>query len=69
MPKFKIDGIDYNSEDLSENGKAQLASLQFLDMQIRKIKDEIAIYNTARKTYIAGLKDQLKKSEPIDDKK
>ena len=33
MPKITVDDIDYNTEDLSENGKAQLASLQFLEMQ------------------------------------
>ena len=62
MPKFTVDGIDYNTEDLSENGKAQLASLQFLEFQIRKIKDEIAVYNTAKASYIAGLKAELEKS-------
>ena len=60
MPKFTVDGIEYNTEDLSENGKAQLASLQFLELQIRKIKDEIAVYNTAKASYIAGLKAELK---------
>jgi hypothetical protein len=62
MPKFTVDGIDYNTEDLSENGKAQLASLQFLEFQMRKIKDEIAVYNTAKASYIAGLKAELEKS-------
>jgi hypothetical protein len=41
MPKFTIDGIDYNSEDLSDFGRAQLASLQFLEFQMRKIKDDL----------------------------
>lgn len=63
MPKFTVDGIDYNTEDLSENGKAQLASLQFLEFQMRKIKDEIAVYNTAKASYIAGLKAELEKSK------
>lgn len=62
MPKFTVDGIDYNTEDLSENGKAQLASLQFLELQMRKIKDEIAVCNTAKASYIAGLKAELEKS-------
>ena len=26
MPKITIDNIEYNTEDLTENGKAQLAS-------------------------------------------
>ena len=29
MPKITVDDIEYNSEDLSDNGKAQLASLHF----------------------------------------
>ena len=28
MPKIKIDEVEYNTEDLSDNGKAQLASLR-----------------------------------------
>ena len=62
MPKFTVDGIDYNTEDLNDNGKAQLASLQFLEFQMRKIKDEIAVYNTAKASYIAGLKAELEKA-------
>jgi hypothetical protein len=38
MPKITIDDIDYHTEDLSENGRAQLASLQFLEGQMQKIK-------------------------------
>ena len=60
MPKITVDGIEYNTEDLSENGKAQLASLQFLEVQMKKIKSEIAVYETARNTYIALLKNELK---------
>ena len=54
-----VDGIEYNTEDLTENGKAQLASLQFLEVQMNKLKSEIAVYQTARNTYIAALKDEL----------
>ena len=31
MPKITIDEIEYHTEDLTENGRAQLASLQFLE--------------------------------------
>ena len=48
MPKITVDDIEYNTEDLSENGKAQLASLQFLEVQMNKLKAEIAVYQTAR---------------------
>ena len=59
MPKITIDEIEYNTEDLSDNGKAQLASLQFLEVQMNKIKSEIAVYQTARNTYLAALKADL----------
>ena len=63
MPKFTIDGLDYNTEDLSDNGKAQLASLQFLEAQMQKIKAEIAVYETAKLAYARALKEELQKSE------
>ena len=63
MPKFSLDGVEYNSEDLSDEGQAKLASLQFLELQMRKLQDEIAIYNTAKASYIAGLKSELTKDK------
>ena len=59
MPKITVDGIEYNTEDLSENGKAQLASLQFLEVQMNKLKSEIAVYQTARNSYVAALKAEI----------
>ena len=59
MPKITLDGIEYNSEDLTDNGKAQLASLQFLEVQMGKLKSEIAVYQTARNSYLIALKNEL----------
>ena len=61
MPKITVDGIEYNTEDLSDNGKAQLASLQFLEVQMKKLRGEIAVYQTAKATYAATLKAELDK--------
>jgi hypothetical protein len=63
MPKITVEGIEYNTEDLSENGKAQLASLQFLEVQMNKIKSEIAVYQTALAAYQIALKKELEKGE------
>jgi hypothetical protein len=63
MPKINVDGIEYNTEDLSENGKAQLASLQFLEAQMKKLKSEIAVYQTAKNSYVAALKTALENPE------
>ena len=61
MPKITVDGIDYNTEDLSDNGKAQLASLQFLEVQMSKLRNEIAAFQTAKNAYISALKAELEK--------
>lgn len=63
MPKITVDGIDYNTEDLSDNGKAQLASLQFLEVQMAKLNNEVAVYQTARNAYVVALKAELEKTE------
>lgn len=63
MPKITIDEIEYNTEDLSDNGKAQLASLQFLEVQMSKLKSEIAVYSTARNSYISLLKNELENTD------
>ncbi len=63
MPKFTIDEIEYNTEDLSDNGKAQLASLQFLEVQMNKLNSEIAVYQTARNSYISALKEEIREED------
>ena len=61
MPKITVDGIEYNTEDLSDNGKAQLASLQFLEVQMSKLQNEIAVFQTAKNAYISAMKAELQK--------
>ena len=67
MPKIKLDDVEYNTEDLSDHGQATLKSLQFLEVQLQKLKSEIAVYQTAQRTYVAALKAEIQQSgiEPI----
>ena len=69
MPKITVDEVEYNTEDLTETGKATLASLQFLESQMQKMRNEIAIYRTAQISYIAALKAGIEKSdiEPLTE--
>lgn len=60
MSKITIAGVEYETDNLSENGKAQLASLQFVDAQMNKIQSEIAVFQTARNAYVIELKKELK---------
>ena len=68
MPKLKIDEVEYNTEDLTENGLAQLASLQFVEQQLRTIRSEIAVYQTAQKSYLTALKTEIEETgiQPIN---
>jgi len=63
LPKIKLDEIEYNTEDLSERGQANLKSLQFLEVQMQKLRSEIAVYQTAQQTYVAALKAEIKSSD------
>ncbi len=67
MPKITIDGIEYHSEDLSDTGRAHLASLQFLESQMHKLSQEIAVYQTAQVAYAQALKAEIIRAgiEPI----
>ena len=38
MQKISVDCIEFNTEDLSDNGRLQAESLQFLEFQLEKIK-------------------------------
>ena len=59
MPKLTIDNIEFNTEDLSKNGKDQLLSLQFLETQMKNNAKEMAIYRTAHDAYLFALKAEL----------
>jgi hypothetical protein len=56
MVKITLDGTEYDTDSLSVNGKAQLASIQFLQVQMQDLRNEIAAYQTARAGYAATLK-------------
>ena len=66
MPIIKIDNIDYDTDKLSDEAKAQLASIQFCDQELARLKAQAAAYQTARMAYAKALKEALPK-EPVGD--
>ena len=62
MPKITIDNIEYHTEDLDEQGNAQLARLQFVEAQMQSLRNEIAVYQTAQNAYMISLKSHIEKS-------
>lgn len=55
-----IDGTDYKVNDLSENAKAQLANIRFVDEQIQQLNNEWAVADTARMAYTKALKEEIR---------
>jgi hypothetical protein len=62
MAKITVDGVEHDTETLSDNGKAQLASLQFLQVHMEGLKNRIALHQTARNAYVQALKAELGKT-------
>ena len=60
--KISIDGTEYVLDDLSDNAKAQLLNIQFVDAQIQQLNNEWAVADTARIGYTRALKAELAKS-------
>ena len=58
-----IDGRSYKLADLSEQARAQLATIRFCDRQIQQLKNELAVSDTARLGYSDALRRELEKAQ------
>jgi hypothetical protein len=58
-----IDGNEYNLADLSENARHQVMNLRVTDQEIARLKQQLAIYQTARTAYSRALAEELPKAE------
>jgi hypothetical protein len=61
--KITIDDVEYNLDELSDNAKAQLMNIQFVDAQLQQLNNELAVSDTARIGYTNALKGELAKIE------
>ena len=48
MTIIKIDDKDYDTDSLSDEAKAQLQSLNFVDQELARLQAQVAILQTAR---------------------
>jgi len=67
MPNITIDGKDYDLEALSDESKAQLVSLQFVDAELRRLQAQSAALQTARIAYSRALKQLLEEGISPED--
>ncbi|PKG54775.1 DUF6447 family protein [Halomonas sp. MES3-P3E] len=58
-----IDGQSYNTTELSENAQNQVLNLRVTDQEIARLKQQLAIYQTARVAYARALSEELPKEK------
>ena len=63
MAKITIDEKDYDVDDLSDEAKAQVLSLNFVDAELNRIQLKSAAMQTARNAYATALKSLLGEDE------
>ena len=61
--KINIDGIDYLVSELSDDAKAQIQSLQYVEKEIVGLNAKLAVFGTAKMAYQNALKGMLPKRE------
>jgi len=54
--KITIDNQEYEVDNMSDEAKAQLTSLQFVDGELARLQAQIAVYQTARNGYANALR-------------
>jgi len=59
--KITIDNVEYLFNDLSDEAKAQIQSIQFVDQEIARLNAQVAIANTAKIAYQNALKEVMPK--------
>lgn len=59
MAKVSIDGVEYDTETMSQESRQQLEMLVMTEQKIRQLQAEVAIMQTARQAYASALKASL----------
>ena len=69
MAKIKLDEVEYDTDEMSDNAKAQLASLQFNEAHMNRLKNEHAVADTAKIAYVNALKRELEEPKASEKSK
>jgi hypothetical protein len=59
MTTINIDNVEYDTDKLSDDAKAQLISLQFCDQELQRLQAQVAAIQTARMAYAKALQSAL----------
>ena len=61
MPVIKIDGVSYDTEQLSKTARGYLVRLRRVDQKMRAAEQELDIVKAARNVYAGSLRTELGK--------
>ena len=59
MASIKIDGTEYNLDQISDKAKEQLTSIKFAQNEIQALEARVAVFKTALAAYTNALKNEL----------
>ena len=57
--KFKFEGAEYSTENLSEGITQRFLRLQFVQQKLQELQDNSALLNKAKNGYIEDLKSEI----------
>jgi hypothetical protein len=49
--EITVDGVSYKIDQLSAEARAHIASLQFVQAEIERLNNKLAVYTTAKNAY------------------
>lgn len=64
MSTITIDDVVYTEDELSNEAREELGSMQVCDQRMAELQTELRITQTARNAYANALKDLLPKAAP-----
>lgn len=57
--RFRIDGVEYDTEALSQEGRDLVARLTFTRLTLQEMSNRMALMTKAKNAYIADLKSEI----------
>jgi hypothetical protein len=57
--RFRLDGAEYDLDELSTEGKAMVERLSFAHLQVLALSNQQALLTKAKNAYIADLKSEI----------
>lgn len=57
--RFRIDGIEYNTQGLSQEGRDLVVRLTFTRRTLQELRNDLALLTKAKNAYIADLKTEI----------